>query len=146
MQKQGGSQYGLPPMEMVQQFSSGAAGTRQPRMVGIHGGADHLQHHPAAEDASPISSRSAPQAQVAVPRSPAAILDELGGGGGVAAARSFADEEEAVGAGEEAERGGGVGSRWPRQETLALLKIRSEMDADFRDATLKGPLWENVSR
>lgn len=139
MQKQGGSQYGLPPMEMVQQFSAAAAGTRQPRMVGIHGGADHLQHHPAAEDASPISSRSAPQAQVA-------ILDELGGGGGVAAARSFADEEEAVGAGEEAERGGGVGSRWPRQETLALLKIRSEMDADFRDATLKGPLWENVSR
>uniref|UniRef100_A0A0D6RAB1 Myb-like domain-containing protein n=1 Tax=Araucaria cunninghamii TaxID=56994 RepID=A0A0D6RAB1_ARACU len=38
------------------------------------------------------------------------------------------------------------GSRWPRQETLALLKIRSEMDAAFRDATLKAPLWEQVSR
>jgi len=38
------------------------------------------------------------------------------------------------------------GNRWPRQETLALLKIRSDMDAVFRDSTLKGPLWEEVSR
>lgn len=45
-----------------------------------------------------------------------------------------------------AEAGGGSGNRWPRQETLALLQIRSEMDAVFRDATLKGPLWEQVSR
>ncbi|KAG0453871.1 hypothetical protein HPP92_025175 [Vanilla planifolia] len=42
--------------------------------------------------------------------------------------------------------GGTPGTRWPRQETLALLKIRSDMDAAFRDATLKGPLWEEVSR
>jgi len=38
------------------------------------------------------------------------------------------------------------GSRWPRQETLALLKIRSGMDVAFRDASVKGPLWEEVSR
>ncbi|CAK7346784.1 unnamed protein product [Dovyalis caffra] len=38
------------------------------------------------------------------------------------------------------------GNRWPRQETLALLKIRSDMDAAFRDASVKGPLWEDVSR
>ncbi|XP_021903521.1 trihelix transcription factor GT-2-like [Carica papaya] len=38
------------------------------------------------------------------------------------------------------------GNRWPRQETLALLKIRSDMDATFRDSSLKGPLWEEVSR
>ncbi|KAG0557334.1 hypothetical protein KC19_11G121100 [Ceratodon purpureus] len=38
------------------------------------------------------------------------------------------------------------GNRWPRQETLALIKIRSEMDANFRDSGLKGPLWEEVSR
>ncbi|KAK8646988.1 hypothetical protein V6N13_120749 [Hibiscus sabdariffa] len=38
------------------------------------------------------------------------------------------------------------GNRWPRQETLALLKIRSEMDVTFRDASVKGPLWEEVSR
>lgn len=42
--------------------------------------------------------------------------------------------------------GGSGGSRWPRQETLALLKIRSEMDAVFRDASLKAPLWDEVSR
>ncbi|PIN13490.1 Transcription factor GT-2 [Handroanthus impetiginosus] len=45
-----------------------------------------------------------------------------------------------------AEGGSTSGNRWPRQETLALLQIRSEMDAAFRDATVKGPLWEQVSR
>uniref|UniRef100_A0A0E0K7T6 Myb-like domain-containing protein n=1 Tax=Oryza punctata TaxID=4537 RepID=A0A0E0K7T6_ORYPU len=49
--------------------------------------------------------------------------------------------------GDEGDRGGSsAGNRWPRQETLALLKIRSEMDAAFREAALKGPLWEEVSR
>ncbi|KAL4271669.1 hypothetical protein GQ457_13G010650 [Hibiscus cannabinus] len=38
------------------------------------------------------------------------------------------------------------GKRWPRQETLALLKIRSDMDGSFREAGVKGPLWEDVSR
>ncbi|XP_031262249.1 trihelix transcription factor GT-2 [Pistacia vera] len=38
------------------------------------------------------------------------------------------------------------GNRWPRQETVALLKIRSDMDVAFRDASVKGPLWEEVSR
>lgn len=42
--------------------------------------------------------------------------------------------------------GGGAGNRWPRQETIALLQIRSDMDAIFRDSSLKGPLWEQVSR
>ncbi|CAN4116484.1 unnamed protein product [Withania somnifera] len=46
---------------------------------------------------------------------------------------------------EETERNSG-GNRWPRQETIALLKIRSDMDVVFRDSTLKGPLWEEVSR
>ncbi|XP_042061473.1 trihelix transcription factor DF1-like [Salvia splendens] len=41
---------------------------------------------------------------------------------------------------------GGGGNRWPRQETLALLRIRSDMDAAFRDSSLKGPLWEEISR
>ncbi|KAL8030804.1 hypothetical protein ABFX02_14G309900 [Erythranthe guttata] len=57
-----------------------------------------------------------------------------GGGGGM-------EESERSGGG-----GGGGGNRWPRQETLALLKIRSEMDVTFRDSSLKGPLWEEVSR
>ncbi|XP_030951531.1 trihelix transcription factor GT-2-like [Quercus lobata] len=38
------------------------------------------------------------------------------------------------------------GNRWPRPETLALLKIRLDMDGVFRDSNLKGPLWEEVSR
>ncbi|GLU07002.1 hypothetical protein SLE2022_239820 [Rubroshorea leprosula] len=38
------------------------------------------------------------------------------------------------------------GNRWPRQETLALLKIRSDMNTAFRDSSPKGPLWEQVSR
>ncbi|KAK4490246.1 hypothetical protein RD792_000907 [Penstemon davidsonii] len=42
--------------------------------------------------------------------------------------------------------GGSGGNRWPRQETLALLKIRSDMDVAFRDSSLKGPLWDEVSR
>ncbi|KAH9328603.1 hypothetical protein KI387_000711, partial [Taxus chinensis] len=42
--------------------------------------------------------------------------------------------------------GGGGNSRWPRQETLTLLKIRSEMDSKFREATHKGPLWDEISR
>ncbi|XP_047981118.1 trihelix transcription factor DF1-like [Salvia hispanica] len=54
---------------------------------------------------------------------------EVGAGGGV-------DENERIGG----------GNRWPRQETVALLKIRSDMDVSFRDASLKGPLWEEVSR
>ncbi|XP_054822356.1 trihelix transcription factor DF1-like [Prosopis cineraria] len=39
-----------------------------------------------------------------------------------------------------------AGQRWPREETLALLKIRSEMDIAFRDISPKGPLWQQVSR
>ncbi|KAI3956560.1 hypothetical protein MKW92_049500 [Papaver armeniacum] len=52
----------------------------------------------------------------------------------------------AGGLSEEGDRNSSGGSRWPRQETMALLKIRSDMDVIFRDSTLKGPLWEEVSR
>lgn len=38
------------------------------------------------------------------------------------------------------------GSRWPKQETSALLKIRFDMDVAFRDSGLKAPLWDEVSR
>uniref|UniRef100_A0ACD5Z1T8 Uncharacterized protein n=2 Tax=Avena sativa TaxID=4498 RepID=A0ACD5Z1T8_AVESA len=41
---------------------------------------------------------------------------------------------------------GGSGSRWPREETLALIRIRSEMDAAFRNAAVKSLLWEEVCR
>lgn len=66
------------------------------------------------------------------------------GGGSVSVGSG---EEERVGGG--AEEGGDRsfgGNRWPRQETLAMLKIRSDMDDAFRDASSKAPLWEQVSR
>lgn len=94
-----------------------ASPTSAPRQMQIH-----------AEAASPLNSRPPPQS-----------FEELLPGGG---AGSFPDD---IG-GDETDRGGASGNRWPRQETLALLKIRSDMDAVFRDATLKGPLWEEVSR
>lgn len=40
----------------------------------------------------------------------------------------------------------GNNSRWPRQETLTLLEIRSRLDSRFKEATHKGPLWDEVSR
>ncbi|RWW85869.1 hypothetical protein BHE74_00005417 [Ensete ventricosum] len=91
---------------------------------------------PEAEAASPISSRPPAGA-------PRANFEELG-----PALAGNSPDDEVLATGEEAERGGGgvTGNRWPLQETLALLKIRSEMDAAFRDATLKAPLWEEVSR
>ncbi|XP_062159225.1 trihelix transcription factor DF1-like isoform X2 [Alnus glutinosa] len=65
----------------------------------------------------------------------------------VAGARE-GDEAGVIGSNSaEEEKGNNCGgNRWPRQETLALLKIRSDMDAVFRDSSLKGPLWEHVSR
>lgn len=62
--------------------------------------------------------------------------------GHVGSNNSGADDK---GRGDEGDRSFG-GNRWPRQETLALLKIRSDMDVAFRDASVKGPLWEEVSR
>ncbi|XP_019175245.1 PREDICTED: trihelix transcription factor GT-2-like [Ipomoea nil] len=67
------------------------------------------------------------------------------GGAAAGALTGGYGEEDKAGRLEEAERNSG-GNRWPRQETLALLKIRSDMDVVFRDSSLKGPLWEEVSR
>lgn len=44
------------------------------------------------------------------------------------------------------EVGDGGSARWPRQETLTLLEIRSRLDSRFREANQKGPLWDEVSR
>jgi len=123
--QQGGSQYGVSP-DMTSSF----AGTRvldplqQQQLMQQQKPGDAA----LAEAASPISSRPPARGN----------FDELGSVPG-----GFPDEDAL--AGEETERGL-TGNRWPRQETVALLKIRSDMDAAFRDATLKGPLWEDVSR
>ncbi|KAJ0793974.1 putative transcription factor MYB family [Helianthus annuus] len=39
-----------------------------------------------------------------------------------------------------------IGGRWPKEETLALLDIRSRLNFQFKEAKHKGPLWEEVSR
>lgn len=69
------------------------------------------------------------------------------------AAAMEVEEQEGGGGGggggyEESERtsGSNSGNRWPKQETIALLRIRSEMDVEFKDSSLKGPLWQQVSR
>ncbi|KAJ7974058.1 Trihelix transcription factor GT-2 [Quillaja saponaria] len=84
------------------------------------------------------------------------VVEEAHDGGdgeviiGIGSSNSGEDEKNKVGGGgDEVDKINSMnygGNRWPRQETLALLKIRSDMDAVFRDSSLKGPLWEEVSR
>ncbi|CAB4313439.1 unnamed protein product [Prunus armeniaca] len=64
-------------------------------------------------------------------------------GGGEPASVGFEEEDRA---GLEEGYRNWAGNRWPRQETLALLKIRSDMDAEFKEASIKVPLWQEVSR
>ncbi|CAK9316344.1 unnamed protein product [Citrullus colocynthis] len=66
----------------------------------------------------------------------AAVVNRAAEEDGAAASAGFS---------EEADRNW-PGNRWPREETMALLKVRSSMDTAFRDASLKAPLWEEVSR
>lgn len=72
--------------------------------------------------------------------------------GGVACANNTVAATSSLsgGGGLEAEGGclGGDGGsgRWPRQETLTLLEIRSRLDYKFKEANQKGPLWDEVSR
>ncbi|GMH26324.1 hypothetical protein Nepgr_028167 [Nepenthes gracilis] len=40
----------------------------------------------------------------------------------------------------------GRAARWPRQETIVLLEIRSRLAHKFKEANQKGPLWDEVSR
>lgn len=68
------------------------------------------------------------------------------GGGGGGGPNSSGDEDKSIIRVDEGDRMSYGANRWPRQETLALLKIRSDMDSVFRDSSLKGPLWEEVSR
>lgn len=73
----------------------------------------------------------------------AAVNPENEGRGG-SDSGGFEGGGERVG-GEEGDRNS-AGNRWPREETLALLQVRSDMDVAFRDSTVKAPLWDEVSR
>jgi hypothetical protein len=67
------------------------------------------------------------------------------GGEGVGGGSGGQDEDGIEGGEEEGKSTGGR-NQWPTQETLALIQIRSKMDADFRDAGLKAPLWEELAQ
>ncbi|KAK4761922.1 hypothetical protein SAY87_029806 [Trapa incisa] len=70
-----------------------------------------------------------------------------GGAGVVGSLHEFPGEASSAAAAAIAFDGGdGASSRWPRQETLTLLEIRSRLDSRFREANQKGPLWDEVSR
>lgn len=98
----------------------------------------------AASAAAALTSTTTAGAAEAAHDSGGGESGEVGGGGGaIIPGGGFSEDDKARI--EEGERAAG-GNRWPRQETLALLKIRSEMDVTFRDSSLKGPLWEEVSR
>ncbi|EYU38616.1 hypothetical protein MIMGU_mgv1a022400mg [Erythranthe guttata] len=81
---------------------------------------------------------------------PNIVLNASAGGGepsSAAAARGLSVSFEmdaaggAIGGGD-----GGCTARWPRQETLALLEIRSNLDSKFKEANQKGPLWDEIAR
>ncbi|GAB2264155.1 hypothetical protein Droror1_Dr00026289 [Drosera rotundifolia] len=63
--------------------------------------------------------------------------DQISGGGGGGG--------EVFGGGNVGD-GGATTTRWPREETLTLLQIRSRLDDRFKEANQKGPLWDEVSR
>ncbi|XP_068663574.1 trihelix transcription factor PTL-like [Aristolochia californica] len=58
----------------------------------------------------------------------------------------FLSESSSHSAFDEAGLWDGGNGRWPRQETLTLLEIRSRLDARFKEANQKGPLWDEVAR
>ncbi|OIT34412.1 PREDICTED: trihelix transcription factor GT-2-like [Nicotiana attenuata] len=73
-------------------------------------------------------------------------LSNDGGGGGGSVGGGSEEEERSRGEIEGEKNNISGGNRWPHDETLALLKIRSQMDLAFRDSNLKGPLWDEISR
>ncbi|XP_043693169.1 trihelix transcription factor PTL-like [Telopea speciosissima] len=83
----------------------------------------HSDHHHHHHSTSPSTTTAAPEP----PPSASAIS-------------GFEKETSCIG-------GDSIGNgRWPRQETLTLLEIRSLLDPKFKEANQKGPLWDEVSR
>ncbi|XP_015692334.2 trihelix transcription factor GTL1-like isoform X2 [Oryza brachyantha] len=129
----GGSQYGAAPPDMGPFSPTHASAVPLP-----------LSSRPPPP---PAASQTQPQPPPQQQQLPRASYDELAAASS-AGAGGFPEDDmlgDAGGSGGGGGSGAG-GNRWPREETLALIRIRSEMDATFRDATLKGPLWEEVSR
>ncbi|CAK9864305.1 unnamed protein product [Sphagnum jensenii] len=116
------------------------------------GGAHHSSIYFASSSSS-CCQLSGPSSKPALPaaadstRTPTTSIPATLSTSTAAAAKcSAATVGPPLGMDDEESRGTGAGNRWPRRETLALIKIRAEMDSNFRDSGLKGPLWEDVSR
>lgn len=123
---------------------------------GAGGGLHHHHHHHhqlelIRSDSNTNSTTTASAATTAstIPCGGGSGLCGGGGGGGgtigtigFMSTSSCGIEMEGVGLG----MGDGGNGRWPRQETLTLLEIRSRLDPKFKEANQKGPLWDEVSR
>jgi len=141
-QQQQQTQHGLQqpasqqPSQHQQQQQQNAAQQQLVHQLGLASGPDSPDT--AAAPSPPVAGSCRP--------SPASFSNKQIAAVPGAARGVDVDEDQQLGMDDEESRGTGAGNRWPRRETLALIKIRAEMDSNFRDSGLKGPLWEDVSR
>ncbi|KAG0534909.1 hypothetical protein BDA96_04G320500 [Sorghum bicolor] len=122
-----------------------------PTTAGTGAGTAPLSPTPTAPAVVSVTDiPAAPPTMQLQPAGPSANFEELpavGSGAGAAASIIQDDDMQAdLGGSGAGASGSGGHHRWPREETLALIRIRTEMDADFRNAPLKAPLWEDVAR
>ncbi|KAL2533574.1 Trihelix transcription factor PTL [Abeliophyllum distichum] len=122
---------------------------RRPFFPPIPPATDLLSGHPGLTQAQPYDMFMIPHGLQPTFRSDSTTSNTTGGGGGgssssAGGAGGFGGFEMEAG-GLNSGGDGGTG-RWPRQETLTLLEIRSRLDPKFKEANQKGPLWDEVSR
>lgn len=123
-----------------------------------YGMIDLISHYMNGNPIFPTIPQPQPQPQPQSPHDLHYSMVMLGGGGmsfgsdstmGIGSAPSGLSCDSGGGGGngvDKLENGGCSGGRWPKEETLALLEIRSRLDYKFRETNHKGPLWEEVSR
>ncbi|KAL3532055.1 hypothetical protein ACH5RR_005576 [Cinchona calisaya] len=125
----------LPAQQHYAEMVMGVGG-RQVDMVPA-GGLHHHHHYDQFRADSSTATSHVTTASVAC---------GVAGGGGLGGFSNnnsgLMDQMEGCGLGV----GDGGAGRWPRQETLTLLEIRSRLDPKFKEANQKGPLWDEVSR
>ncbi|CAA2961041.1 trihelix transcription factor PTL-like [Olea europaea var. sylvestris] len=101
-------------------------------------------HHPGLTQPQQYDMFMIPPGLQPAFRSDSTTSNTTAGGGSSSSAGGFGGFE-LEGGGLNGCGDGGTG-RWPRQETLTLLEIRSRLDPKFKEANQKGPLWDEVSR
>ncbi|PWA35977.1 SANT/Myb domain-containing protein [Artemisia annua] len=123
-----------------------------------YGMIDLISHYMNGNPIFPTIPQPQPQPQPQPPHELHYSMVMLGGGGmsfgsdstmGIGSAPSGLSCDSGGGGGndvDKVENGGCSGGRWPKEETLALLEIRSRLDYKFRETNHKGPLWDEVSR